>query len=262
MKNFLENRKNLIIFSLSIILILGVFTYFDYQRFECSDYRYSVLKSFIFLVISICLFYIFSNNLAAKIAKQNIQKDNIHRQEIKNQLKEIEQIVKVNSYNSNYKMLSYTSHNIKNAILNMEWRLNELIEKEELKDEIIILQEDLQKIRISVNEFNQMNQLHDKTEFKIKEVFEYFEKLFGQDLKREKINFTVNYNSNEEFVVNQEFNFIFQIINNLVTNSIKALLKSENKQINVQINIALRSNLKHGYKFEHRPSIPYQNYRQ
>jgi len=168
----------------------------------------------------------------ANQSKILVEQQNLVIEKAKYDNKKIEDFI---NFSSDFKKLSYISHNIKNAILNMEWRLNDYYEKEELKNVILMLQQDLQKIRENVNEFNQMNELEEKKEFILKDLFEYYEKLFSQDLKREKINFKIDYNLNEELIIKQEFNSIFQIINNLIANSFKALEKSENKEIFVKI---------------------------
>lgn len=120
-------------------------------------------------------------------------------------------------------LTNFTSHDVKNAIQNMDSIVSSLdIEKVTL-DEIDTIKTCLNSIRQSLNNFASLVPNSTKKEFMLMELFKAAELINRSELKKRKITYELNIDKNDKRTINQPFHNILQVLNNLILNSIKAL---------------------------------------
>lgn len=136
-------------------------------------------------------------------------------------------------------LTNFTSHDVKNAIQNMDSIVSSLDIENVTEAEIETIKTCLNSIRQSLNNFSSLVPNSTKKEFKLLELFKAAELINRSELKKKKINYEFNIDKNDQRSINQPFHNILQILNNLMLNSIKAL---ENTKDNPTIFIECKIN--------------------
>lgn len=151
------------------------------------------------------------------------------RKRIEEQNEKIEKIKKQRDmmYSALEKHIEYlsnfTSHDVKNAIQNMDSIVSSLDTNNVTKDEIETIKTCLNSIRQSLNNFSSLVPNSTKREFNLVELFTAAELINRSELKKRKIIYEIEIDKKDKRTVNQPFHNILQVINNLILNSIKAL---------------------------------------
>jgi signal transduction histidine kinase len=120
-------------------------------------------------------------------------------------------------------LANFTSHDVKNAIQNMDSIVSSLDLNKFTQEDIDTIKTCLNSIRQSLNNFASLVPNSAKKEFKLNELFKAAELINRSELKKRRISYEVNIDRNEERIISQPFHNILQILNNLILNSIKAL---------------------------------------
>lgn len=120
-------------------------------------------------------------------------------------------------------LTNFTSHDVKNAIQNMDSIVSSLDLKNVTSEEIDTIKTCLNSIRQSLNNFSSLVPNSTKKEFKLMELFKAAELINRSELKKRKITYELNIDKNDKRTINQPFHNILQVLNNLILNSIKAL---------------------------------------
>lgn len=118
---------------------------------------------------------------------------------------------------------NFTSHDVKNAIQNMDSIVSSLNIGNVTNIEIDTIKTCLNSIRQSLNNFSSLVPNSTKREFKLMELFKAAELINRSELKKRKIIYELNVDKDDKKTINQPFHNILQVINNLILNSIKAL---------------------------------------
>ena len=124
-------------------------------------------------------------------------------------------------------LTNFTSHDVKNAIQNMDSIVSSLDLDNVTEAEIDTIKTCLNSIRQSLNNFSSLVPNSTKKEFKLLELFKAAELINRSELKKKKINYEFNIDKNDKRSINQPFHNILQVLNNLMLNSIKALENTE-----------------------------------
>jgi signal transduction histidine kinase len=134
-------------------------------------------------------------------------------------------------------MTNFASHDIKNAVHNLDGYISTLninnVQKEDI-DAIKILIEGMRK---TIKDFTSLAPDQTKNEFKLFEFCNSIELLNRGQLNDSNVKFTINYSKTDETIIKQSFHNLIQVTNNLIINSIKALENIENKLIIIDTKI-------------------------
>lgn len=118
---------------------------------------------------------------------------------------------------------NFTSHDVKNAIQNMDSIISSLDIDDVTEGEIETIKTCLNSIRQSLNNFSSLVPNSTKREFKLLELFKAAELINRSELRKRKISYEIEIDKMEHRAVNQPFHNVLQVINNLLLNAIKAL---------------------------------------
>lgn len=129
-------------------------------------------------------------------------------------------------------LTNFASHDIKNAIHNMDGLLSTIDPKDLNEENIDSLKGCLDNIRSSLKEFKILSSDVEKGDFKLRELESSLQSLHRPLFKREKVTFKVEYlNLTKDTTVHQSFHPILQIFNNLLINAFEFLEGSDKKEI-------------------------------
>lgn len=120
-------------------------------------------------------------------------------------------------------MTNFASHDLKNAIHNLDGYVNTLDVNNVTKDNIDNINEFIKSIRKTISDFKTLAPDESKCDFALSELGKSIELLNRGLLNMHKIQAQYDYNKLDTTTVNQSLHNIIQIINNLIQNSIKAL---------------------------------------
>lgn len=133
-------------------------------------------------------------------------------------------------------LTNFASHDIKNAVHNMDGLLSTTDINEVTTEDINTLKDCLDNIRNSLEEFKSLSTDVDKKEFKLDELINALHSLHRPLFKKHKIKFNVIFNNvPRKLVINQTFHHILQILNNMLINSFEFLNESKNNEIQIEL---------------------------
>lgn len=133
-------------------------------------------------------------------------------------------------------LTSFASHDIKNAVHNMDGLLATIeIDNLEKKD-LETLKSCVDNIRNSLEEFKVLSTDTEKGSFKLLELITSLQSLHRPLFKKENVAFSVDYiNVDKQVIINQPFHQTLQVFNNLLINAFEFLGKNGNKEIKIII---------------------------
>ncbi len=118
---------------------------------------------------------------------------------------------------------NFTSHDIKNAIQNMDSVVSSLDLADIKQEDIDTIKTCLNNIRQSLENFSNLVPNSNKKEFHLSELCKASELINRAVFKKKKIFFEAVYDKSNHTNVNQPYHNLLQILNNLILNAIKAL---------------------------------------
>lgn len=127
---------------------------------------------------------------------------------------------------------NFAMHDIKNAIHNMDGFVYNM-DSEQHKEEIKSLQECLNNMRQSLQDFEQLSLVQSKKQFTVSEFSASLRVLHNSMLNQAKIKYNLLHDDCGNLVVFQPFHALIQVLSNLIQNSAKAVKKSKTKQIDI-----------------------------
>jgi signal transduction histidine kinase len=127
---------------------------------------------------------------------------------------------------------NFAMHDIKNAIHNMDGFVYNM-DSEQNKEEIKSLQECLNNMRQSLEDFEQLSLAQSKKQFTVSEFSASLRVLHSSTLNQAKIKFSFLHDDCGDLVIFQPFHALIQVLSNLIQNAVKAVKKSKTKQIDV-----------------------------
>lgn len=120
-------------------------------------------------------------------------------------------------------LTNFTSHDIKNAIQNMDSIVSTIDLENFQTEDINGLKTCLKNIRTSLENFSKLVPNSNKKEFNINELIKATELINRNAFSTEKILFKVEGNKKDQTIIKQPFHNLLQVMNNLIINSVKAL---------------------------------------
>lgn len=121
------------------------------------------------------------------------------------------------------KLTNFTSHDIKNAVQNMDSVVSTMDLANVTEIEVQALKTSLNAIRKSLDDFYKLSPDGRKIEFTMLELAKTIEILNKAAFVKEKIQYVFDYDKSNETIIHQPFHSIVQVLNNLIINAIKAL---------------------------------------
>jgi signal transduction histidine kinase len=135
------------------------------------------------------------------------------------------------------KITNFTSHDIKNAIQNMDAVISTLDINHVTYEQIETIKGCLNSMRLSLDNFYNLSFEGRKIRFTLKTMADLVELLNKATTQDAKINFTQSIN-NDNIEIHQSFHSILQVLNNLVINSITAFSNdAQDREIHINYNI-------------------------
>ncbi|NBB22552.1 hypothetical protein GVN20_24575 [Runella sp. CRIBMP] len=138
-------------------------------------------------------------------------------------------------------LTNFTSHDIKNAIQNMDSVVSSLDIENVTNEDIETIKACLGSIRSSLQNFASLVPNSTKKEFYLKELCMATELINKPDFKKNKIKFESNYEKGDKTIITQPYHSLLQVLNNLMINSIKSF-----EGLDVEKRIRLDCHLKDG----------------
>lgn len=135
------------------------------------------------------------------------------------------------------KLTNFTSHDIKNAVHNMDGVVSTIDIRNVTEEEIQSLKTSLNAIRKSLDDFYKLSPDGRKVEFTMLELAKTIEILNKAALNKDKIKYEFKFDKSNETIIHQPFHSIIQVLNNLIINSIRALNDIEIKKVLVTLEI-------------------------
>lgn len=133
-------------------------------------------------------------------------------------------------------LTNFASHDIKNAIHNLDGLISNVKDNSISNEEIEALNSCVENIRSSLEEFKLLSSDIDKKEFRLVELMTSLTSLHRPLLKKHKIKFTINYTIDKNTLISQTFHPILQILNNMIINSFEFLDDKTENEIKLIIN--------------------------
>ncbi|WP_297869434.1 HAMP domain-containing sensor histidine kinase [uncultured Flavobacterium sp.] len=133
-------------------------------------------------------------------------------------------------------LTNFASHDIKNAIHNLDGLIANVKVNSITSEEIIALNSCVENIRNSLDEFKLLSSDIDKNEFKLVELMTSLSSLHRPLFKKHNIKFIIDYNVDKNTVIRQTFHHILQILNNMIINSFEFLENKNENEIKIIIN--------------------------
>jgi signal transduction histidine kinase len=120
-------------------------------------------------------------------------------------------------------LTNFTSHDIKNAIQNMDSVVSTMNTASITPHEIAALKTSLNAIRKSLDDFYKLSPDGRKIEFTLLELSTTLEILNKAAFHKYKISYSFNLDKKDETIIKEPFHSIVQVLNNLIINSIKSV---------------------------------------
>lgn len=140
-------------------------------------------------------------------------------------------------YNYIQLMTNFASHDIKNAVHNLDGYISTLCIDNVKVEDISAIKVLLEGIRKTIKDFSFLAPDQTKNEFKLFDLCNSIELLNRGVLNDNNVRFIINYSKNDETIVKQSLHNLIQVTNNLIINSVKALENKLDKQIIIEIQI-------------------------
>ncbi|WP_071891221.1 sensor histidine kinase [Hymenobacter sp. PAMC 26628] len=148
------------------------------------------------------------------------------------------QLIKTLLENFTTLLTAFASHDIKNAIHNMDGVVSQLSVDTITEDEILLIRECANRLRDSLDEFTNIGLPQDTNviePFEIVRLMSSISILHRHDLKYENIHYKVVYLLDKSTVISQNFHWLVQSLNNIVINSKIALRNTQDKKIQITL---------------------------
>lgn len=134
-------------------------------------------------------------------------------------------------------MTNFASHDLKNAIHNLDGYINTLDINNVKEDDIKCINGFISNIRKTIEDFKTMAPDESKTQFTISELGNSLELLNRGILNSENISVNYEYDKNNLLRIHQSLHNVIQMVNNLIINSIKALHDCKEKKLYICIKL-------------------------
>lgn len=135
-------------------------------------------------------------------------------------------------------MTNFASHDLKNAVHNLDGYVNTLDISNVTKENIDTINEFISNIRKTISDFRTLSPDKSKNEFHLSELGKSIELLNRGLLNSNNISVTYEYDKGDSTVIKLSLHNVIQMINNLILNSAKALSNNVgDKKILISINI-------------------------
>ena len=134
-------------------------------------------------------------------------------------------------------MTNFASHDIKNAVHNLDGYINTLVPCSITENDIRNLTSILDGIRKTIKDFTCLAPDQTKGEFVLFDLCNSIELLNRGQLNDNNVEYEINYIKEDETVIQQSLHNLIQTANNLIINSIKALEKQKEKRIIIDVYI-------------------------
>lgn len=133
-------------------------------------------------------------------------------------------------------LINFASHDIKNAVLNMEGVLSNANPEDISLDDIERMQLCMKNIRSTLTDFKNLGEKNIVESFELSKLIKSLELLHRPRINSENISYDVNWNDvSKELIINQNFHLILQLLNNIMLNSVWALENIIQKKIKLDI---------------------------
>lgn len=225
---FRENRN-----TYKVIILIAIITFIFLSYISSVYVAFAVFSGGLILLVPIYIAVtiiiqtnLFRETLFEIDSSKNvkfIQQKKISKHEIKN-LKEYDSI-----------KTHYAFHNIKNAVKNMAWILDDI---DTLKENADILKVNIKKVFDTLDDFYNYSSFENKKSFSLAELQDIIVKFIIPSLRSKKIflTFEVIDKTSLSTIFYHDFDDIFSILNNVIVNAEKALDNSEKKEISIKVN--------------------------
>jgi signal transduction histidine kinase len=140
-------------------------------------------------------------------------------------------------YNYIQLMTNFASHDIKNAVHNLDGYISTLNIDDVQQEDINAIKVLLEGIRKTIKDFTSLAPDQTKNAFKLFEFCNSIELLNRGHFNDCNIKYEISYSKTDETIIEQSLHNLIQITNNLIINSIKALEKTNEKLIIIEVNI-------------------------
>lgn len=134
-------------------------------------------------------------------------------------------------------LINFASHDIKNAVLNMEGVLSNVDSRDVTLEDIERMQLCMKNIRSTLNDFKNLGEKNIVETFELSKLIKSLELLHRPRINTENIIYDVIWNKvSKDLIINQNFHLILQLLNNVMLNAEWALENTEQKKIQLDIN--------------------------
>ena len=134
-------------------------------------------------------------------------------------------------------MTNFASHDLKNAIHNLDGYINTLDINNVKEEDIESINGFISNIRKTIEDFKKMAPDESRTQFTISELGNSLELLNRGALNSENIVAQYEYDKNSNVLIKQSLHNVIQMVNNLIINSIKALNCCIEKKLYISIKL-------------------------
>lgn len=156
-----------------------------------------------------------------------------------NKNQELEEL-KINALQNYFELITnFTSHDIKNAIQNMDGVVSTISSDLFNSGDIQTLNDCLSNIRNTLSDFNQLVPSSEKRKFTISELNKAIEILNKATFNKNNIKYEVKLND-KGTEIRQSLHSIIQVLNNLILNSLKALKDIDKKRIQIKYDLTYK----------------------
>lgn len=128
-------------------------------------------------------------------------------------------------------MTNFVSHDLKNAIHNLDGYVNTLDISNVRPEDIAAINECIENIRKTISDFKDLSPDRSKNEFHLSELGKVVELLNRGTLNTNNIAVIYEYDKSDKVCIKQSLHNVTQMINNLILNATKALSQTKDKQL-------------------------------
>lgn len=166
--------------------------------------------------------------LSKKITQLN---ENIEKNNVTNEMKEKA------LYNYIHLMTNFASHDIKNAVHNLDGYISTLDIENVQKEDIQAITSLLDGMRKTIKDFTFLAPDQTKNEFNLFDFCNSIELLNRGQINDHNVILKILYDKNDKTKIYQSLHNLIQIVNNLIINSIKAFENTTEKEIKMNVEI-------------------------
>nr|DAW92968.1 MAG TPA: Signal transduction histidine kinase [Caudoviricetes sp.] len=134
-------------------------------------------------------------------------------------------------------MTNFASHDLKNAVHNLDGFVNTLDISNVKPEDIDTINECIENIRKTISDFKTLSPDESKNEFSLSELGKAVELLNRGALNTNNIAVAYEYDKSNKACIKQSLHNVIQMINNLILNSTKALAEIKDKRLYISIKI-------------------------